>query len=85
MTLMAEGFEISFLVGAAVGKRKPVMDFGRLGIAMFFQAFFAERVRVNVAVADALPRASVFSFGIPVPVVGLVLFIVELLVFLAEP
>lgn len=81
---MAESFEISFLVGAAVRERKSVMNLGRFGVAVLFQALLAERVGVNVTVADALPRASVFSFGIPVPVVGLVLFIVEFLMFLAE-
>lgn len=52
---------------------------------MFLQTLLTERVRVNIAVTNVLPRTSVFSFGIPVPVVGLVLFIVELLMFLAEP
>lgn len=85
MTLMAQGFEISFLVGAAVGKRKLVMDFGRLGIAMFFQAFFAERVRVNEAVPDTFPGASIFPLGISISVILLVVSVIELLVFLAEP
>lgn len=85
MTLMAQGFEISFLVGAAVGKRKPVMDFGRLGIAMFLQTLLTQRVGVNEAVPDTFPGASIFPLGISISVILLVVSVIELLVFLAEP
>lgn len=54
-------------------------------IAAVFQTLLTQRVSVNEAVSYPFPCPSVFSFGVSIPVILFVVFVVELLVFFTEP
>ena len=77
--------QVPVVVVTAFCQRLDVMHLLRLSKSAFLQALLTKRVCMHVPVTDALPGTSVSSFRGWVPVILLVAFDLQLLVFLTEP
>jgi hypothetical protein len=79
MTGFAKGHEVLRVTAAAFRERKNVVNFlGRRQFALLL-AFLTERVRLDVAVTDTLPRTAVSFVGSRVALVLVVAFVHDLL------
>ena len=78
---LAQAHEIAVRMGAALTERQDVMYFLGGGDAAILLALLAQRVRLDVSVADTLPRTAVAFVGLGVALVLVVLGIGSLLVF----
>ena len=83
MTGFTKSHQIAFFIAATLGERKDVMDlFGRRQLALLL-TLLAERVGLDIAVADSLPASAVAFVGLGVSFVLVVLFVHDLLMFSA--
>ena len=78
---LAKAHEVAVRMGAALAERQDVMYFLGDGDAPVLLALLAQRVRLDVSVADTLPRTAVAFVGLGVALVLVVLGIGSLLMF----
>lgn len=81
VTGLTQRHEVIRIVRTTAGERENMVDFlGRRQLALLL-TLLTERVRFDVAVADTLPASTVAFVGLWVPLILVVLFVHDLLVF----
>lgn len=70
---LAQGHQVTDFIGAATRYREYMMYFFGENHLAFFKALFAERVLLDVAVADPFPAAAIFLMHIRRPLILIVL------------
>ena len=81
---MAEGHQVLVSMVTAFCQRLDVMHLLRLHEPAFLLAQLTKRVCVHVAVTDAFPRTSIFSFGCRVPPILFITLVIQFLMLLTE-
>ena len=69
---------------AAFSQRLDVMHLLRLDEPAFLLAPLTKRVCIHIAVTDAFPRTSIFSFGCRIPVILFITLVLQFLMLLTE-
>jgi hypothetical protein len=83
VTRLTKSHEVALLIAAALGERKDVVNlFGGCQLALLL-ALLTERMSFDVAIADSFPGPAVTFVGLGVPLVLVVLFVHDLLMFSA--